>query len=78
MRKLLSYLLFLKIGIQRNAKTGDALNFVTGELKRLIRRFRNRNTVNLLRQKFNSATYDDYMNEEFPESYKMCKCFLYA
>lgn len=67
MKKLLSYLLFLQIGIQRNAKTGDALNFVTGELKRLIRRFRHRNSVNLLRRKFNSATYADYINDECPE-----------
>jgi len=58
-KKLVSYLLFIVIGVKRGAKTGEAFSFLAGETKAKIHRFQNKNKIEELRRRFEEALPSD-------------------
>jgi hypothetical protein len=66
MKKLLNYLLFIAIGIGKNARSGHAPSFIAGEIKAKILRFQNRNRIEEIRRIFDTTLPSDYVYDAAP------------
>ena len=66
MNKLINYLLFMGIGIAKNARTGRPLSFIAGEIKAKIRHFQSKHSIEEMRRIFDAALPSDYVYDASP------------
>jgi hypothetical protein len=60
-KKLVSYLLFIGVGIKRGVKTGQALSFLEGETRAKLQRLQNKDRIGEIRKTFDMALPSDYI-----------------
>jgi hypothetical protein len=66
MKKLVSYLVFIAVGIAKSSRTGHPLSFIAGEIKAKIRRYQNKDTIEELRRIFDGTLPSDYVFDLSP------------
>ena len=76
MKKLANYLLFIAIGIAKNARAGHPLRFVAGEVKARIRRFQSKNRIEEMRRLFDATLPSDYVYDASP--IKLEKLYVFS
>ena len=76
MRKLVSYLLFLAVGIRKGAGTGNVASFLAGEIKGKILRFRKRDKIGKMRRRFDAALPSEYAYPKSP--LKLGKVYVFS
>lgn len=66
MRKLMSYLLFIAVGVAKNARSGHPCSFIAGEVNAKMQRFKNKNKIGETRRRFDATPPSDYVYDASP------------